>query len=110
MRNHLGTSFKVWNRRPSWFWLVLDHHGHEGAIGTAATEADAVREACCSIEEMAAQREPVLSRGPSDGIARSNQLFPCDTAVSCSQWWMSIADQLTGMMLNRWADFVLRSS
>jgi hypothetical protein len=67
-------------------------------------------EACWSIEEMAAQDDPVASHGASNGVPRSDQLFPCETAVTRFEWWMTIADQLTGMMLNQWADFVLRSS
>jgi hypothetical protein len=55
MRSHLGTSFKVWNRRRSWFWVVLDQPGNRGTIGTAATEAEAMREACASIETLAAR-------------------------------------------------------
>ena len=110
MRNHLGTSFKVWSRRQSWFWLVLNHHDKTGAIGTAGTEADAVREACSSIEEMAAQRGPISSLRPADTVSRAIQLLPCETAVSWFEWWMGTADQLTDMMLTRWADLVLRSS
>jgi cytochrome c1 len=57
--SHLGTGFTVWNRQQTWFWAVVNHHRNEGSVGAAATEAEAVHEACSSIEEM-----PV--RAPSD--------------------------------------------
>lgn len=99
MRNHLGTSFKVWNQRQSWFWLVPKYHGNGGAIGTAPTEADAVREACSSIEEMAAQCDRVASRRSADRVPRWHLLVPCETAGGWFVWWMSIADQVTDKML-----------
>jgi len=105
MRNHLGTSFTVWKRRQSWFWLVLDQHGNGGAIGTAATEADAVREACTSIEEMAGQR---LSSAPSpaSGVGKAlapalNRAYPSDAAFGWMDWWMSVAHQVTDRLLTR---------
>lgn len=122
MRSHLGTSFTVWNRRQTWFWLVLDQHGNGGTIGNAATEAEAEREACSAIEEMSARRP---SPGWTDGNAlrfprprgdrpalmpTSNQAFPCSAALGWMDWWMSVAHQVTDRMLTRWADLVLRSS
>jgi hypothetical protein len=114
MRSHLGTSFKVWNRQQTWFWLLLDQHGHSGAIGTAATEAEAIRDACCSIEEMTAQG---LSSSGSPGRADGNTLmpilnraYPCDSAFGWMDWWMTVAHQVADKMLTRWADLVLRSS
>ena len=114
MRSHLGTSFRVWNRRQTWFWLLLDQHGHSGAIGTAATEAEAIRDACCSIEEMTAQG---LSSSGSPGRADGNTLMPilnradpCDSAFGWMDWWMSLAHLATDRMLTGWADLFLRSS
>jgi hypothetical protein len=111
MRNHLGTSFKVWNRRQSWFWLVLNPHGNAGAIGTAATEADAVREACSSIEELVAQR-PAFSASCSPGgeSPALNAADQCKAAFGWVDWWMIVAHQLTGKMLIGWADVILGSS
>ncbi len=54
-RSHMGRSFDVWNGNESWFWMVLDPSRNGGVIGAAATEEDAVRDACASIEEMAAR-------------------------------------------------------
>jgi len=111
MRNHLGTSFKVWNRRHSWFWLVMSQHGNGGAIGTATSEADAVSEACSSIEEMIANHSPVsASSSPAHEMPGFNHVYQCEAAVRWLDWWMSITHQLTDKMLTRWADLVLRSS
>jgi len=52
MRSHLGISFTVWQRRRIWFWLVLNQHRNGGTIGTAASEAKAIGDACSSIEEI----------------------------------------------------------
>jgi hypothetical protein len=110
MRKHLGTSFRVWSRQQSWFWLVLSRHGDGGTIGTAATEADAVREACSSIEQMAAQPASVSSRRPDEAMARLNYVYPCEAAAGWLEWWMSIGDEVTGKIFARWAGLVLRSS
>jgi hypothetical protein len=114
MRNHLGTSFKVWNRRRSWFWLVLNQQGNGGAIGTAATEAEAVRDACSSIEELAAcppslsaTSTAIESRGLVPAL---NQAYPCNAVFGWMDWWTSVAHQVTDKMLTRWADLVLRST
>jgi hypothetical protein len=47
----LGTEFKVWTAQRTWFWCVKNLHRSSGTIGAAATEADAIRDACSSIEE-----------------------------------------------------------
>src|SRR6266481_3002765 len=57
-RDHLGAGFEVWPGGQSWFWCLLNPRRDGGAIGAAATEADAIREAFVAIEEMSArQRE-----------------------------------------------------
>ncbi len=58
MRNesHLGIGFQIWNGPQTWFWFVVNPHQNGGAIGTAASESEAVREACLSIEEISAQQ------------------------------------------------------
>jgi hypothetical protein len=52
MRTHLGTRFEIWTGQQSWFWRFSDPGRGGGSIGAAATETDAVREACLAIEEM----------------------------------------------------------
>ena len=52
MRTHLGTRFEIWTGQRSWFWRFSDPNRAGGSIGAAATETDAVREACLAIEEM----------------------------------------------------------
>jgi hypothetical protein len=94
MRNHLGTSFTVWKRRQTWFWLVLNQHGTGGTIGTAVTENEAVSEACSSIEEMAAHHH---SSETSPGVRNATALarattwaYPC-SPLAWMDWWMSVA-------------------
>lgn len=48
--SHRGVTFEVWNNQQSWFWMVLDLRGNRGAIGAAPSEAEALREAGCSID------------------------------------------------------------
>ena len=48
---HLGVAFEVWNAQQSWFWFVANTN-RNGVIGAAATESDAMRDACSSIEEI----------------------------------------------------------
>jgi hypothetical protein len=55
-RFHLGIGFELWTDEHTWFWLVASPGMNGGAIGAAATEAEAVHEACSSIEEISAQR------------------------------------------------------
>jgi len=53
--NHLGIAFQIWSGPQTWFWFVVNPHQNGGAIGAAASEADALREACLSIEEISTQ-------------------------------------------------------
>lgn len=50
-RNYLGNSYEVWNRQFTWFWFVTDQSGARSAIGVAASQADAQREARSLIEK-----------------------------------------------------------
>ena len=52
MRTYLGTDFEIWTGQQSWFWRFSDRN--RGSVGAAASEADAVREACRAIEESTA--------------------------------------------------------
>lgn len=115
MRNHLGTNFTVWNRRQTWFWLVLNQYGNGGTIGTAVSEVDAVRDACASIEEMSRQLPPpsasLGSRDVNGLVPTSRRPYQCSTAtLGWMDWWMTVAQQVTDRMLTGLADLVLRSS
>jgi hypothetical protein len=49
-RRHRGVDFVVW-REGAWFWLLFNPRAKGGMIGATTTEAQAVWEACSSIEE-----------------------------------------------------------
>lgn len=68
-RYHLGTDFEIWTAQQTWFWFVVNPHRSGGTIGAAATEADALREACLSIEEIAAHRG---AGAPAQRVAAKN--------------------------------------
>jgi hypothetical protein len=51
--NYLGSDFEIWTAQRTWFWSVTDPGRNGGMIGVAATEAEAMREACLSIEKKA---------------------------------------------------------
>jgi hypothetical protein len=56
VRHYQGLGFEVWDGQQTWFWLVLNPNRDGGAIGAAATENAAVRDACRSIDEMLSMR------------------------------------------------------
>ena len=62
MRHHLGIGFEVWKAQESWYWLVARPGLNGGAIGAAATEASAMRDAHWSIEEMSASRAEMTAQ------------------------------------------------
>ena len=53
--NHMGIGFALWNGPQGWFWYVVDPYRKGAAIGAAASEAEAIREARRSIEEWSAR-------------------------------------------------------
>jgi hypothetical protein len=53
---HLGIQFHVWNGQQGWFWLIVRDRRDTGIVGAVAKEADAIREARASIEEMSSDR------------------------------------------------------
>jgi hypothetical protein len=61
---HRGIRFYVWNGPQAWFWLVVNERRDAGVVGAAAREADAIREARSSIEE--------ISLNPPLGESRPN--------------------------------------
>ena len=53
--DYLETGFVVWPSNQGWFWSISKSTSGGGAIGAAATEAQAVLEARASIEEIFAR-------------------------------------------------------
>ena len=51
-RRHLGVDFAIWRGEGGWFWLLINTRRKGGIIGASADEAQAVGEACLSIEEI----------------------------------------------------------
>lgn len=79
-RSHLGIGFELWSNQRVWFWSVVNLRGNGGAIGVAITEAEAVREACTTIEELSALRTPAKGMFQS-ASPRSNS-----TILAASGW------------------------
>jgi hypothetical protein len=50
-KRHLGVDFEIWGREGAWFWLIINSRGEGEIIGASANEAQAMRDACLSIEE-----------------------------------------------------------
>jgi hypothetical protein len=51
---HLGVGYEVWKGPDAWLWLVVSAYRNAGAIGVAASQGQAARDACLAIEEMTA--------------------------------------------------------
>jgi hypothetical protein len=50
-RQHLGVDFAIWQTEGTWVWFVINPRVEGGMIGASSNEAQAIREACLSIEE-----------------------------------------------------------
>lgn len=55
-RDYLGAGFEVWPSQRGWFWRLLRPDRDGGTIGVAGSEAEAIREARLSIEEISGRR------------------------------------------------------
>jgi hypothetical protein len=53
-KHHLGIDFVIWRRDNAWFWFLNNLRGMGGMIGATSNEAQAMREACLSIEAILA--------------------------------------------------------
>jgi hypothetical protein len=78
-RTYAGIIFEIWQGDYSWFWFVIDPYRDGGAIGVAAGENEAVRDACASIDGMLACLEPLPEFFP--------EFFP----ISERSWEASLA-------------------
>ena len=60
VRSHdFEPAFKVWSRHRAWFWFVANPYGDGGTIGTAATEAEAIR---ASLDVLSAMEDKATRR------------------------------------------------
>jgi hypothetical protein len=50
-KRYLGVDFAVWKSEGAWLWLLISPSGDGGMIGASANEAQAIHDACLSIEE-----------------------------------------------------------
>ena len=48
-KQQFDIGFKVWHRQRTWFWFVASQSGNGGTIGTAVSEAEAIRAARASV-------------------------------------------------------------
>lgn len=55
--SHNGNRFEIWHSERTWFWMIMSDYSGGGAIGVAASEAEAIREARRSIEEQCADSQ-----------------------------------------------------
>jgi hypothetical protein len=49
-KQHLGVDFAIWRTAGAWFWFLTNPRGQGGMIGASASEAQAICDACSSIE------------------------------------------------------------
>ncbi len=87
-RSHLGTSFEVWKGQHTWFWFVADPRCNSAAIGAAANEAEAIREARSSIEEMSVRGRVSTAALPAIGKTTAGPVFQeCNLASLAAIVW-----------------------
>ncbi len=77
LRHHLGASFEVWDGQQTWFWFVIDPHRDGGAIGAAASETEAVRDACLSIDGIMSARDE-HQRGWNSSLDRLDEYLTAE--------------------------------
>ena len=53
-----GLEFEVWTAQGSWFWRFTDPRRERGFIGAAASERDAMGDACAMIDEALESSDP----------------------------------------------------
>jgi len=53
-KRHLGVDFAIWVSEGAWVWFLINPNGEGGMIGASPNEAQAMHEACFSIEEILA--------------------------------------------------------
>jgi hypothetical protein len=96
-KDHLGAGFEVWTGGQSWFWCLLNPRHDGGAIGAAATEADAIREAFVAIEEMSARQREDAPAVPFPVCRFFTPVIACETN---RQIWTDRLDRIAEYLAN----------
>jgi hypothetical protein len=76
-RQHRGVNFAIWWSEGAWFWFLIDPRGEGGVIGASANEAQAMREACLSIEENCRFDHPNLLTANTRLVEDERRLGAC---------------------------------
>jgi hypothetical protein len=90
-RDHLGTGFDLWSGHENWFWFVVSPRSDYAAIGSAATEADAIREACAA---MSRTRCPAQSSLQSPHLVADLLFESVAAREACHEGWASSLERL----------------
>jgi len=51
-RYHHGIQIDLWTNQGAWFWRLVNFRSNRGSVGAAVSEADAIREASTTIDEL----------------------------------------------------------
>jgi len=94
IRSHIGTSFEVRHERHIWFWFVSDPRCNGASIGAAASEAEAIGEACSTIEEMEVRRRSCIAAAPTFGKTTAPGTYGCNLAGSAATGWKELLASL----------------
>jgi len=96
--SYLSTRFEVWSGRRTWYWFVADPSCNGAAVGAAANAAEAIGEACSTIQEMVARRSGLAALSltgqasawvePRNGIQPNRQP---SARMSYRQIWRAIS-------------------
>ena len=89
--NYRGMSFDAWTNQQTWFWSVVNPSRNGGTIGAAATEVDAVREACMSIDESSAERRGCAAVWRATAGTASNAALHRTESTIVAGWERSLA-------------------
>jgi hypothetical protein len=89
--NYRGMSFDAWTNQQTWFWSVVNPNRNGGTIGAAATEVDAVREACMSIDETSAERRGCAAVWRAAAGKASTAAFRQTESTIVAGWERSLA-------------------
>ena len=88
--SHLGTSFEVRHERHMWVWFVSDPRCNGASIGAAASEAEAIGEACSTIEEMEVRRRSCIAAAATFGKTAAPTTHECNPASSVAIGWKEL--------------------